>query len=141
MIKLINLTPHTITLRGSQGDISIEPDPRGPARVTSSPGSPIGEVLGVPVFSAPTFGAIEGLPSPNKGEVFIVSAIVAGRLPVKRGDVVSPGTGPQDGAIRKDGQIVAVTRLISSISKRVFSNCPLCGEDISSCQDRCGAAP
>jgi hypothetical protein len=44
--------------------------------------------------------------------LYVVGTMVAARAG-DRGDVVSPGTGPADGAVRDaDGRIVAVTRLV-----------------------------
>jgi hypothetical protein len=59
---------------------------------------------------------VEGLPPflpPEEGIFFIVSALVGAHMSVRgRGDVLVPGTGPRDGAIRDNkGHIVAVTRL------------------------------
>jgi len=82
------------------------------ARKGSQPGTPCGEVKGISLYSAPTWGEVEGLPEPSEGTIYIVSGLVAGRI--SRPDVFSPGTGPQDGAVRENGRIVAVTRLIRS---------------------------
>ena len=113
-IKVVNLTPHAITLRAGNGSDVLLPS-EGVARVSTTPGIDTGVVAGgVPGFSAPSFGAVEGLPAPQQGTLYVVSAIVAARVS-GRTDVVSPGTGPADGAIRNDaGQIVAVTRLIAA---------------------------
>ena len=115
MIQMIrNLTPHTIVVRAADGsDISFAPDPDGPARVGSTPGedvTPAGAPC--PVYSAHRWGVVEGLPAPEEGVLLVVSALVAARVPT-RDDVVSPGTGPSDGAVRDaGGRIVAVTRLV-----------------------------
>jgi hypothetical protein len=111
MIK--NLTPHPIVLRSGDTDTTIAPSGTV-ARVSSTPGTVVGEVGGVPIYSAPTWGEVLDLPATEAGVVLIVSAIVAARCS-GRHDVVSPGTGPNDGAIRDDaGRIVAVTRLIAA---------------------------
>ena len=110
-MKLINLTPHDLTLRGPDGSDVIVPS-SGVARVRTTPGELV-EVPGIPVpIALPTlWGEIEGLPAPQADTIVVVSALVAERA--RRSDVVSPGTGPADGAIRDaDGRIVAVTRLI-----------------------------
>lgn len=112
-MKLINLTPHPVVLRTESGDVTV-PLSGTVARVTSTPGVPMDMGLGVPVFSAPVWGEVEGLPAPEEGKVFIVSALVAARCG-DRHDVVSPGTGPNDEAVRNEkGHIQAVTRLIAS---------------------------
>ena len=76
-----------------------------------------------PLYGAPNWGPVEGLPAYEPGTILIVSSMVAGQSR-RRDDVFSPGTGPNDGAIRESellpdggpnprkGQIVAVTRLI-----------------------------
>lgn len=73
----------------------------------------------VDVFTPDTQGEVENLPPAEDGVFLIVSGMVGDALRargVSRPDVLVPGTGPQDGAVRNDkGHIVAVTRL-----KRVF---------------------
>jgi hypothetical protein len=115
-MKLINLTPHAITLHVDERDITVPPS-GVIARVASTPGKPgVIEVDGVviPVNGIPTFGEVENLPAPEDGIGFIVSGLVASRA--SRADVFSPATGPNDGAIRDEaGRIVAVTRLNRSM--------------------------
>lgn len=141
-MKLVNLTPHPIVLRDAQGNDHTVPPCGTVARVTASPGA-LHTVDGVPVpVAAPSFfGAVVGLPPVSQSQtcgcmlhewddmdkrsgcplcgsalrvdaLFIVSAIV-GAACKGRADVVCPGTGPADGAIRNEhGHIVAVTRLV-----------------------------
>jgi len=106
-----NLTPHPITLRGEGGDVTIPPS-GVVARVSSIPGQAVPvEGLPVPVQPAPVWGPVEGLPDPQPGVALIVSGLVRGHCS-GRTDVFSPGTGPNDGAIRNErGHVVAVTRL------------------------------
>jgi hypothetical protein len=105
---VVNLTPHDIVLRTPEGDITYPS--HGLARVASIPGSHLGGCL----WAAPHWGAIEGLPRPSEGVIYLVSALVAARC-VGRQDVFSPGTGPLDSPVRDDqGRIVAVTRLIQA---------------------------
>ena len=117
-MKLINLTPHTIVLDNERGERFVYPS-QGVARVSSTPGLAMlsggDEPIPVDIYKAPTWGAVEGLPAPEPGIWYLVSALVAQRLEGQgRRDVVSPGTGPNDGAIRENGQIIAVTRLIQA---------------------------
>jgi hypothetical protein len=112
-MKLINLTPHALTLRDSSGhDLIVEASGQV-ARVATTPGEESGNLGGVALFSATSFGKVEGLPAPQDGVIYIVSGLVGGQVS-DRDDVVVPGTGPRDGAIREDGRIVAVTRLIKA---------------------------
>jgi hypothetical protein len=112
-MRFVNLTPHALTLRDQDGvDTVIGSD--GVARVDSTPGNQlIGAGGGFPAYAAPTWGQVVGLPSPLSDTIYIVSAVVAERCK-GRPDVFRPGTGPDDGAIRENGHIVAVTRLIQA---------------------------
>ena len=112
-MKLLNLTPHTLALRDARGhDYPIPPSGRV-ARVSSTPGAGrIVEGVPVPVHAPHEWGGVVNLPEPEPGVLCIVSGLVAARVPPGRHDVVSPGTGPGDGAVREAGRIVAVTRLV-----------------------------
>ena len=105
-----NLTPHDIVIRTATGDVKLPPCGQV-ARVATIPGKPIGEFEGIHLFSAPEFGEVAGLPAPEEGVIFIVSALVAQRC-IGRKDVFSPDTGPT--AIREGGQIVAVKGLVQA---------------------------
>lgn len=112
-MTVINLTPHSIVLRALSGEETTIPS-SGVARVTSTPGA-LEAIPGipVPVAGATTFGEVAGLPAPQDGAWFVVSAIVGAALRGSRPDVLVPGTGPNDGAIRDEkGHIAAVTRLV-----------------------------
>jgi len=113
-MTLVNLTPHPIGL-SVDGVVTTIPTSGSVARVSTTPGAQCGILHGLPVFLPPTFGAVEGLPEAQEGTVFVVSMIVASGLQaagLSRPDVVCPGTGPQDGAVRDEqGRILAVTRL------------------------------
>lgn len=109
--QLVNLTPHPITIYSPTGIHTI-PTSGQLARVRTT-STPAGELGGVAIVR-PTYGAIEGLPEPDNSTVYIVSGLVLSALASsgsQRSDVVAPGTGPQDGAIR-DGsnRIAGVTR-------------------------------
>lgn len=112
-MNIINLTPHSITLRNETGDTVVESS--GVARVATTPGAKLeGNMAPCELWTPTTFGEVEGLPERQPETIYVVSAMVAAR--VKRLDVFAPGTGPQDNAIRNEkGQIVAVTRLICSV--------------------------
>ena len=114
---LVNLTPHALNLRAPDGTDNVIPPSGTVARVTNLPGEDTGRMVGgVPVFGADRPGAVEGLPEPTEGTMFIVSGFVGAALTGSgRRDVLVPGTGPKDGAIRNDrGHVVAVTRLKAS---------------------------
>ena len=117
-MKLLNLTPHAIVLKLNEKTV-ILPVSGKVARVSSTNGSFLPSIDDedgnlIPVKGAPVWGEVADLPDPQPGVVYIVSALVAGR--VKRNDVLSPGTGPNDNPIRNEaGQVAAVTCLVSSV--------------------------
>lgn len=102
MTKIKNLTPHPITLVGENGTLTIQPSGQvARLAVTREMLAPIvidGVVLPV---SRPTFGEIVGLPEPEAGVLFVVSALVAEQA--KRQDVVSVGELLRDEAGRVIG--------------------------------------
>lgn len=114
MRNVINLTPHNINLITSTGEELTIPASGEIARVSTNSGVNVGELNGVALYSATSFGEIEGLPAPQKDTVYIVSGLVGSQVE-GRDDVVVPGTGPQDEPVRNEkGHIVAVTRLIKA---------------------------
>lgn len=101
--NLINCTPHAITIRTTEGDVVVAPSGMVP-RVSSS------TEIAYEGFVRTTYGAIEGLPEPQEGTKFIVSAMILAAAPADRNDLVAPNT---NAAIRNDqGHIVAVPNLI-----------------------------
>ena len=115
-MKLINKTPHNITLRTSEGDV-VFPDVFPPARVTERNFVDMNiEGVPVPVRVYTDVGVVENLPEPQDGVMYIVSVVVREHPDVRhRADVISPGTGPSDGAIRDaNKQVLAVTRVCLS---------------------------
>jgi len=114
-MNIVNLTPHNINLDDADGVRTVIPS-SGVARVASTPGA-LETVAGVPVPIAgrATYGEIEGLPDPVEGTLYVVSKVVLDVVNERGGrdDVVGPGTGPKDGAIRNEaGNVIAVTRLV-----------------------------
>lgn len=114
MAKIINLTPHAIVLQKEDGE-RIQVQPSGTVATVATMPATLHDIPGipVPVAAAPEYGEVEKLPDPQDGTIYIVSGIVLSRCP-GRTDVFGPGTGPKDGAIREDGRVVAVTRLIAA---------------------------
>lgn len=114
----INLTPHTVSIILASGEtLTIDPQPT-PARVSQShtviTRSDDGDQSGRSVeIAAPVYGEIVGLPSPVPTVAYIVSVFVANAAAAKgRTDVLYPDSGPD--AVRKDGQVVAVRRLLAA---------------------------
>jgi hypothetical protein len=107
-----NLTPHVINLSASAAAFAagefttFEPDPQGPARVSSTT-EVVEPVDGFPRVRT-VFGEVENLPDAAPGVFLLVSAIVRGQCP-GRDDVISPDTGMT--AIRgATNNVVAVIR-------------------------------
>jgi len=112
-----NLTPHTVRIILTSGEtLTIDPQLVS-ARVEQShtliTRSDDGDQSGRQVeIAAPTYGAIIGLPAPVPTVAYIVSVFVANAAAaLGRTDVVYPDSGPD--AVRKDGQVVAVRRLLA----------------------------
>ena len=108
---LLNLTPHAITIRTSDGDITIPPS-GGMARVAAN-AVRVGAYNGIPVVSN-KYGPVEGLVRDEQGVPVpcIVSGMVLAALPAGTPNVFAPATGAT--AIRENGQVVAVTELVTS---------------------------
>lgn len=88
-MKIINLTPHTITIIDDNGNVVGSYESAGLARVDSLP-----------------LGDVVGLPEPEDGTVYVVSVLVAERLP-HRTDLRVPGGQVRDG----DGRIIGCRSL------------------------------
>ena len=103
-MRIINLTPHAITIDGvgifeSQGLARV-----GAIRTEAE------AVAGIRIIKQ-SFGEAEGLPAPQEGTIYIVSGMVLSALQGSRTDVFAPDTGAD--AIRNDkGHIIAVRGLV-----------------------------
>ncbi len=101
--KIVNLTPHAIVLMDEEGSVIATFPPSGQVARVNTSVEVVGSLHGAPVKRT-VFGEVNGIPDPEEGTVYLVSTLVA--QAAKRGDVVSPDTGPT--AVRKDGQIAGV---------------------------------
>lgn len=109
-MEIVNLTPHTIVVLGEDGQKIMEVAPSGQvARVTSACAE-VGAAAGVTVVQT-TYGAVENLPAPAAGKVFVVSVLVAQQY-AGREDVISPDTGPDSAVRDAGGKIVGVKRFM-----------------------------
>jgi hypothetical protein len=102
-LKLVNLTPHTVSLHNDFG--ILEMPSVGVARVSSTQ-EELGRVVAIPLVRA-TFGEVTGLPDPVVGTLYIVSAMVRAALP-GRTDLASPG----DPVRNEAGQTIGAKSLI-----------------------------
>jgi len=108
-MNIVNLTPHAVTLCNDAGEIIRVIEPTKPAARVSSTVRTVGEVDGTPV-TVTKFGAVEGLPEPQDGTVYIVSLLVQQAVPARK-DVYRPDTGPQSVVRDACGNIVGVKAL------------------------------
>jgi len=110
--RLVNLTPHNIVVFTDEKRGFIVPPSGTVARVSvrqEEVGTIEVEDLNVPIVKN-SWGEVTGLPEPQPGVVYIVSALVLSRVK-GRHDVVAPDTGPT--AIRdENGRIIGVRRFI-----------------------------
>lgn len=105
-MKILNLTPHKVTLCGEDGETIAVFEPAGtPARCATTTRTvdsitlPTGD--SVPVKRT-VFGEVVGLPESDPDTILIVSAIVASAVKGTRDDCVVPNDAVRDG----DGRIV-----------------------------------
>jgi len=109
-VKIVNLTPHEVTVKTDGGEIVIPPsgqvarcaEKRSPAPALET------EMGSIPVSRA-SYGAVEGLPDPQPGVVYIVSALVLAAVPERR-DVFAPGPAIRD----EEGRIIGCDGLSCS---------------------------
>ena len=137
-IKLVNLTPHEITIVGEDGEVKMRIPPSGKIARVEVLQENDGEINGIPIVRT-SFGAVEGLPAPSicancsnnslyggscqctagglpsdckdfePIEVYIVSTLVAQAIDGRK-DIVAPDTSPESAVRDEQGRIVAVKR-------------------------------
>lgn len=95
-MEIMNLTPHSITFM--VGDTKLVIEPSGSVARVSATTEVVGEVkvgdLTIPITST-VFGQVEGLPDQTDDTIFIVSSLVAGRVPDRK-DVFIPNESIRD---------------------------------------------
>lgn len=99
-MNIINLTPHTITFISANNNMQkYELAPSGVVARVAAHTENIGEVRTPEGFVIPVtqtvFGQVEGLPAPEEGVVYVVSSLVAGRVPDRK-DVFIPNESIRD---------------------------------------------
>lgn len=115
-MKLLNLTPHAIVIQAPDG-VQITIPPSGQvARVTTEERI-VDELDGVPIVVRTTGEVVvtcttdDVVGLPDEGIPCLVSAMVLAAVP-GRMNVYAPDSGAT--AIRENGQVVAVTRLVAA---------------------------
>ena len=92
-MNFINLTPHAIKFFKPDGSTVEIPASGQLARLTTQT-IQTDNIDGIPVTET-VYGEVEGLPAPTEGNVYIVSSLVAQRVP-DRTDVFIPAESVRD---------------------------------------------
>lgn len=97
-MEIRNLTPHAITFVTDAGDIIKVVEPSGIVARVSAKTVVTGEIAGIPT-TATVYGEVVDLPAPEAGVIYVVSSLVASRVP-ERDDVYIPAESVRDSAGR-----------------------------------------
>ena len=107
-MKIVNLTPHALNFLDAENHVALNVPSSGVARAAQRREN-IGWVeldgMTLPVTRS-VFGAVEGLPAPEAGTIYVVSAITAQAVP-KREDVFIVDDSVRD----ENGRIIGVRGL------------------------------
>ncbi|WP_414039306.1 hypothetical protein ACJU26_08745 [Acidithiobacillus sp. M4-SHS-6] len=103
-LRLVNLTPHAISVRDVVGAELFSIAPSGAVARVSTTVEVVGAVYGVASIVRTVYGDVEGIPAPVAGTFYVTSSLVA--QAAHREDVIAPNTGPT--AVRENGQVVGV---------------------------------
>src|SRR5690554_5512638 len=87
-MRIINLTPHAVTLVTASGDEVVVPPQENPVRIPTT-ATPAGEVNGIPLVEERLGDADSVLPEPQPGTVYVVARPVAERAG-HRSDLLVP---------------------------------------------------
>lgn len=85
IMRIINLTPHSITFVDTTGNTILTVEPSGQVARCAVNREKVGDINGIPVNKS-RFGNVENLPEPQEGTIYIVSALTAQAVP-EREDV------------------------------------------------------
>lgn len=99
-MKIMNLTPHTLTFISGENNMErYIVEPSGIVARVAAHTENIGSITTDNGFVIPltttVFGQVEGLPAPETGTVYVVSSLVAGRVPARK-DVYIPNESIRD---------------------------------------------
>lgn len=99
-MKIMNLTPHALTIISGENNMQkLVIEPSGVVARVSTRTESIGSITTDDGFNIPltttVFGRLEGLPAPEEGTIYVVSSLVAGRVPY-RPDVMIPNESIRD---------------------------------------------
>lgn len=124
--NIINLTPHIISIQLPNGEmLHVQPSGKVARVITEEKSVCTLTKFSIPAISR-TMTEMQDLPKPSEleGKIFIVSSLVLEKLPIEySGYVFAPDTG--DTAIRHNGQVIAVTRLVGTTAfAQLFDKIP-----------------
>lgn len=99
-MRILNLTPHALTFISANNNMErYIVEPSGIVARVAAHTESIGSITTDDGFTIPltttVFGQVEGLPAPEEGVVYVVSSLVAGRVP-ERHDVYIPNESIRD---------------------------------------------
>ncbi len=94
-VEVVNLTPHAINFVTAEGTPLCTVEPSGSLARVSAKTVNTGEVINVLPVTKTEYGEVEGLPEAKADTVYIVSALVAARVP-GRPDVFVPAEQVRD---------------------------------------------
>lgn len=103
-MNIVNLTPHELNICNAAGE-TVSIPPSGTIARVAETRVQLRAVNGIPVTRA-EYGAVEGLPEPQEGAIYVVSALVLGRCG-GRSDVFAPGTAVRDA----EGRVIGCSGL------------------------------
>jgi len=112
-VRLINLTPHEITVYTDRGAVSIPPS--GQVARVSVTSIEVARIGGIPINRV-EYGEVEGLPEPQPNTYYIVSQLVLQALRsagVSRQDILAPDTSPSSAVRDSEGRIIGVKALLT----------------------------
>lgn len=107
-MKIVNLTPHALNFLDAENHVALNVPSSGVARAAQrreSIGIIDADGVTLPVARS-VFGAVDGLPAPEAGTIYVVSAITAQAVP-KREDVFIVDDSVRD----ENGRIIGVRGL------------------------------
>ena len=93
-MTIMNLTPHAISFISEEGETTRVVEPSGVVARVSATTVNTGSIDGIPVTET-SFGEVENLPEEVEGTVYIVSSLVASRVPSRK-DVFIPNESVRD---------------------------------------------
>lgn len=107
-MTIINLTPHAITFLDGNNSVLATIEPSGTIARASQTREAVGEVNGI-VVNQCSYGSVTGLPDPQDGTIYLVSALTA-QACRDRSDVFIT-----DDAVRDDSGRIIGCRAIARI--------------------------